>query len=177
MVRRRDALLALLLGLAWLMLAATVALGAEPSPAASSAAHETLITTNARVGEELVWWGLRLMLLCFAGLALAAALTFVKGLLAKPAGAADLATGGLGLTDLLAATLKMVPDLIKTPAGIAAMVLILGVLMLLGTAAIEGNQLSDTPIATEAAPTPASTIQPIEPSPSALGIGRAHGWG
>lgn len=155
--------------------AALPVLGADPSPSVPSLAHETLITTNARVGEELVWWGLRLLIACFAGLAIVGATSFIRGLLKPKPTAAELAAGGFGLTDLLAATLKMIPDLIKTPAGIAGLILILGVLMLLGTAAIDTGQLTDTPAASPAATEPSvgpggTMTSPSEmpPSPAAF---------
>lgn len=143
-----------------LMLAAGPVLGADPTSAPDSAAHESLIATNARVGEELVWWGLRLLIVCFVGLAAGSLWTFVQGLREKSRGARVLEQGGLGLTDLLSTALKAMPDLIKTPAGIGGLILILGVLMLLGTAAIDTHQLSDAPIATDAITTPAPTAPP-----------------
>jgi hypothetical protein len=164
--RRWSVSLALAIAAASLVSAAGPALGADPTSAPASAAHESLITTNARVGEELVWWGLRLLIVCFVGLAGGSLWTFVQGLREKSRGARALEQGGLGLTELLSAALKAMPDLIKTPAGIGGLILILGVLMLLGTAAIDTHQLSDAPAATEAIVTPVPTAPPASSGPT-----------
>jgi hypothetical protein len=133
-----------------------VAASALPS-SSTSGLNDTLIATNARVGEELAWWGLRLLILCFIGLAIAAVLKA----LSAPAGAGGLAQGGGGPGAVLEAILRAVPDLIKTPAGIGALILILGVLMLLATAAIDTQQLKDFGGgSTEASAAPSAEVSP-----------------
>jgi hypothetical protein len=147
---------------------------------APSGELSTIVATNARIGEELVWWGLRLLIVVFVGMAIAATVSWLQTVL-NPANAKILTTGGTGVAGLLDGLAKMLPALIKTPAGIGSVILLLGVVMLLGTASIAGNQLKDfgtvddtspsAPAASsDAAPTasvPAS-ICPSTPSASTL---------
>lgn len=168
-------------GIGWLSIAA-VAYAADPTPSAGpsatpavSAAYNDLVATNTAVGQELVWWGLRLLIISFVWLAIVGVVAFARALMQRPT-AVQLAAGGLNLTELLASTLRLVGDLIKTPAGIGALLLIFGVLMLLGTAAIDTRQLSDVPsgVTVSEPPSLPPSESPVSPPPSGSPMPQGH---
>ena len=114
----------------------------DPTPGATTLnAH--LIETNTNLGSTMVVVALWMLAICFVGLAIAALATWVQAIRtgARRSDEREFGTGGLGA--VIDAIVKVTPELIKTPAGIGALILILGVVLLLGTAAIESNQLKD----------------------------------
>ncbi|HVM29143.1 MAG TPA: hypothetical protein VM305_00020 [Candidatus Limnocylindrales bacterium] len=128
-----------------------------------------LIETNTRLGEWLVLAGLVMLITVFIALSLAALVKFLASLRAQT----PLAPAGGGLAGVIGEILRAVPELIKTPAGIGALLLIVGVVLLLGTAATETAQLADfgdvgagsTPAAEPPSPAPPSPAPP-SPGPS-----------
>jgi hypothetical protein len=113
-----------------------------------------VIRSNLEVGELFAKVGLVLLVLTFIGMAVMAVLAAIVEA-RNPSRRA--VAGGLPLGAILSAILKAIPDLIKTPGGIAALLAILGVVQLLGIAAIESGQLSDGPLASEPSAPPGPT--------------------
>jgi len=170
---RGHRLVALASGLALPLIVAGVARAQDPTPSPAPsprpAISQVLIETNTRLGEWLVLAGLVMLITVFIALSLAALVKFLASLRAQT----PLAPAGGGLAGVIGEILRAVPELIKTPAGIGALLLIVGVVLLLGTAATETAQLADfgdvgagsTPAAEPPSPAPPSPAPP-SPGPS-----------
>lgn len=156
------------------LLVASATLAADPTdaPTASPAVgtvSESLVQTNTRLGELLVIVGLGMVTLVFIALSVAAVFAFVAK--NRPQPKPPIAAAGIG--DVIGEALKAMPDLIKTPGGIGGLLLILGVVLLLGTAATQSGQLEafggsgSTAVPTVNPATASPNVSPTSAAPTA----------
>jgi len=107
-------------------------------PFPNTPSTDTIAQVNGQVGAYLVRFGVILLVAAFVVALLQSILSSLT-IAAAPAAPGTRDVGAGGLVDVISGLAKAFPELLKQPAGYGAVALLLGVVLLLGTAIGYGN--------------------------------------